>query len=333
MGMNREFCPQGKLCISSVQKKEPGFEDYRYTAYLAATKLGFYAVRNPEDQGITQNDFESILKNEYPVFILLVGVKESDVVKKEYKIAKENCLPIFIFIKSYNDKINDKTKKIIKELSKVDYNFNCSKFENCENLYDGIIHKLEEYIKNKNAVINKPKLEKGVGLAYRANELLMKKAKRQIIIYQSTSILLLGPRKGVGYEFSFYRQLLDWFTYADKDVEFLHVFNWEETQREIKDHAEFYELDIARNNITELYQRFKDEEKTIFSIRYSGAQNSTPYVITDTNIVFVVTIEEERYTIELPTYIMSIEEINKIKDELYLKTISIEIDKIKEIYK
>ena len=82
MNDNKKVYPQGKLCISSVQKKEEGFEDYRYMAYLAATEKGFYAVRNPENMGISQEDFEGTLKNEYPVFILLVGTIDSEVVNK-----------------------------------------------------------------------------------------------------------------------------------------------------------------------------------------------------------------------------------------------------------
>ena len=31
---------QGKLCISSVIVKENGFQDFRFAAYLAASRLG-----------------------------------------------------------------------------------------------------------------------------------------------------------------------------------------------------------------------------------------------------------------------------------------------------
>lgn len=38
---------QEHLCICSVQKKELGFEDYRFVAHVAASELGFAVVRNP----------------------------------------------------------------------------------------------------------------------------------------------------------------------------------------------------------------------------------------------------------------------------------------------
>ena len=63
----------GVLCISSVCYKESGFMDYRFTACKAARELGFKVIRNPEDTGITQNSFNSVLKQNNPVFILILG--------------------------------------------------------------------------------------------------------------------------------------------------------------------------------------------------------------------------------------------------------------------
>ena len=97
----------GVLCISSVCYKESGFMDYRFTACRAAKELGFKVIRNPEDTGITQNNFNSALKQDNPVFILLVGsteFEESEKVIEECKLALENGLPIFAFIKTESDK-------------------------------------------------------------------------------------------------------------------------------------------------------------------------------------------------------------------------------------
>ena len=87
----------GTLCISSVCYKEVGFMDYRFTAYRAASELGFTVIRNPEDTGITQNSFNSVLQQTNPVFILIIGDTEPcEVVKvvDECKLALENDLEV-----------------------------------------------------------------------------------------------------------------------------------------------------------------------------------------------------------------------------------------------
>ena len=181
--MNNMFYPQGKLCISSVQKKEEGFEDYRYTAYLAASSLGFNVIRNPEKDGMTQGLFEVDLGKDYPVFLLLVGTVESEVVNKEFAVALENCLPILVFIKKQDGKISKRSKNIIAKLSRASYDYECTSFSNCEELYNQVYERLKLYILNKEA--RRPVLEKGVSLAYRANTELMRKSKHQIVIYQA----------------------------------------------------------------------------------------------------------------------------------------------------
>lgn len=328
---NRNNCSQGDLCICSVHKKEKGFEDYRYIAYKAASELGFYVVRNPENIGITQDDFEKILRTQYPVFILIVGQIESDVVSREFQIAKEQCLPIFIFIKQHNGAISKNSTEIINKLSDVDYNYHCTIFNNCEDLYLHVHNRLSSYIREKNTL--SPILQKGVGLAYTTNQCVMGKAKKQIIIYQKTSILLLGPRKGYSYEGQFYRELLDWLKKVKDDIEFIHVFNLDETIKEIKEKSYEYDLDLAKNNLLKLYNIYKANGKINYlNIKYSKIQNSVGYVIADTNLVFVVPIENERYTIVLPSHIMKASEIEKIKEELYSKTTSLKETEISKIY-
>lgn len=331
MKEDRNNCSQGELCICSVQKREKGFGDYRFIAYKAASELGFYVVRNPENIGITQDDFEKVLRTQYPVFILIVGQVESDVVSREFQIAKEQCLPIFIFIKQHYGTISQNSTHIINKLSDVDYNYNCTVFENCEDLYLHVHNRLSSYIKEKNTL--NPILQKGVGLAYTTNQYVMGKAKKQIIVYQKTSILLLGPRKGYCYEVQFYRELIDWLKKAKENIEFIHVFNLEETLKEIKEKSYEYDLDLAKSNLTKLYEIYQINEKTnCLNIKYSKVQNSVGYIIADTNLVFVVPIENERYTIVLPSHIMKATEIEKIKEELYSKTTLLKESELSKIY-
>lgn len=329
--MDNTFYPQGKLCICSVQKKEEGFEDYRYMAYLAASSLGFDVIRNPERCGMTQEEFELCLKTEYPVFIFLVGTVESEVVNREVKIALKKCLPILIFIKKQNESISEKSKKIIKQLSEVSYNYECTSFSTCEELYNQVELRLKAYIMDKEA--KRPILQKGVPLAYRANTELMHKSKKQIVIYQATSILLLGPRLGCDYETEFYKELTQWLMKKqNENITFVHVFNWEETIREKREHANDYSLETAKNNLIDLYKQYQFNRTDCLNIRFSHICNSVPYVITDTNLVFVFPVENERFSIELPAHIMKEQEISTILDEITRKTTLLQFEKIEEFY-
>lgn len=329
--MATTFYPHGKLCICSVQKKEEGFEDYRYTTYLAAESLGFFAIRNPERNGMTQEEFELCLKVEYPVFIFLVGTVESEVVNEEFKIALEKCLPTFIFIKEKNGVIPKKTEKIISKLSRISYNYKCTTFSTCEQLYDQVCERLKSYILEKEA--KRPSLQTGVSLAYRSNTELMKKATRQIVIYQKTSILLLGPRRGCQYETNFYKQLTEWLiSNKNSNIEFVYVFDWDETVLEKETHAQDYSLDTARENFWNLYNQYQDTKEDSLNIRFSKVHNSVSYVIADTNLVFVIPIENERFSIKLPAPIMKEQEIHTLLDEITRKTTIIDTNKISEFY-
>ncbi len=329
--MNTTFYPNGKLCICSVQKKEEGFENYRYMAYMAATSLGFYAIRNPEMNGMTQEEFELCLKTEYPVFIFLVGTIESEIVNREVELAMKKCLPILIFIKKQDEVISEKSKKIITQLSEVSYNYECTTFSTCEDLYSQVYNRLKSYILDKEA--KRPILQKGVSLAYRANTELMKKSKRQIVIYQTSSILLLGPRRGCEYETEFYKELTEWLMKKrNEHIQFVHVFNWEETLRERNEHENEYSLKTAKANLLDLYKQYQFNEADCLNIRYSQVFNSIPYVITDTNLVFIIPIENERFSMELPAHIMKEQEICTILDEITRKTTIIDINKIVDFY-
>lgn len=330
--MDRQnFFPSGKLCISSVQKKEKGFEDYRYIAYLAASRLGFEVFRNPEDNVSTQKGFESTLQDDFPVFVLIIGEESSPMVSKEFNIALECCLPIFVFLKTQEDKISKKTQKNVKNISPSTYEYDCSKFENSEDLYNKVYDRLKQYITDN--ALKTSRFQKGAGLAYDINKRLLKKSKKQIIIYQRTSILILGPRKGVSNEIQFYKELTEWLHERSQNIEFLHVFNMEETVNEIKNNSWNYEdIEGAKENLNKLMANDRSKNNFPISIRYSKTNNPVSYVITDTNLVFVMPVETERYTLEMPANIMRASEIQILKNELYGATIlkSEDVDKIYE---
>ena len=328
--MSVSFYPHGKLCICSVQEKEAGFEDYRYMAYLAASSLGFEAIRNPERDGMTQKEFELCLRTQYPVCIFIVGTAGSNVVNEEIKLALKKCLPMLIFIKKQNGIISEESEELIRKLSDVSYNYECTTFSSCEELYKQVCERLKSYIldkASKHAV-----LQKDVAFAYRANTELLKKSKRQIAIYQNTSILLLGPRKGCQYENEFYKELTEWLVKnQNENISFVHVFNWDSILKEKQINYNNYNLEIAKENFMSIYRQYETENDSL-NIRYSHVHDVVPYVITDTNLVFIIPIEGERFSIELPANIMKEREINTILDEITRKTTIMDLNKIMDFY-
>ena len=87
------------VVISSVIEREDLFVEYRYVAKLAAEALGYKVLRNNEDFGSNQTNFNSFLDNERPVFIILIGSVPSETVKKECKRAIKNNLHIIPLFK------------------------------------------------------------------------------------------------------------------------------------------------------------------------------------------------------------------------------------------
>ena len=316
---------QGKLCISSVIVKENGFQDFRFAAYLAASRLGFDVKRNPEDSGITQANFEYILAHEYPVFILITGVVDSKVVLRECRQAIDNCLPIFIFIKANNGKMSKKTIDYMNEISKVAFAYDCTLFQTCEELYRQVDDRLRRYLNRKNKLY--PILQSDIAMAYSLNAELMPKVKKQIIVCQQTSILILGPRKNIEYEINFYKILLDWLINKDPSMEFLHVFSKTKTLQEIRQHGNCYDLGLAKRNLETL---FTNQKVNLFI--GTTKKESVSYVITDTNLLLVLPIEEYKYTINLPSYLMKNSEVDKIKHVLYRTSGKFGIDNIAEYY-
>lgn len=301
------------LCISSVVVKEDGFKDYRFAAYKAATEVGFDVKRNPEDIGSTQDSFEYALKNEYPVFILIVGEEDSDMVRKECKIALNKCLPLLIFLKeSDSGGISTKSTDFVKSLSAMSYDKLCSIFKNSEDLYQQTKSRLTDFLNNKNS--SYPLLNSDVGAAYNYCSNLFENTKKRIMIYQKTSSLILGPRVGIDYEYNFYECLFNWIKNKQPDMQFIHVFSKHDTLDELKNHSYDYDIAKAKLNFTNLYKQFKDDHN--FVIRINHVANDISYVISDANMVLVFPIENLRYSITLPFYLMKDSEISKIRTAL-----------------
>lgn len=212
----------GKVCISSVYAREENFKDYRFTVANAVMNLGYKAVRNPEDAGSTQSSFEDILREDDPIFVLLVGDVDSDTVKKECNLAISLGLNIIAFLKTKNSNISDNTKKIMKEISEKVYDIDCSCFESCEALYNAVTNRILNYQEKKlkyRADINRNK-----NLVYDTGSQMIQNSKRRIILSQDTSSLILGPRKGNSVERKFYDILVDWIKSTTPEMEFTHIF-------------------------------------------------------------------------------------------------------------
>lgn len=313
----------GALCISSVCYREAGFMDYRFTAYKAAKELGFDVLRNPEDTGITQNSFNSALKQNNPVFILLIGsssFEESKKVVDECKLALENGLPIFVFIKTGNDKkIPDNAREIIKTVSKTTYDGDCTLFSSCEELYETLQARLTDYIKVKMTL--RPDIQDNRGATYAYAYEQIKRAKKKIILSQKTSLLLLGPRRGNTYEHRAYEALLEWIQQKDRDMQFMHLFSWDETIADLSK-SEEYDIPAARRRLAGLLADEKAKnggvEPANLTFRAIGGDApSVAHLITDTGIQFVLPISGSVFNLVLPYYFATENELMKLITHLH----------------
>ncbi len=313
----------GALCISSVCYKEAGFMDYRFAAYKAAKELGFNVLRNPEDTGITQNSFNSALKHSNPVFILIIGsssFEQSEKVVDECKLALENGLPIFVFIKVGNDKkIPDNAREIVKTISQTTYDGDCTLFGSCEELYDTLQARLNDYIKAKMTL--RPDIQDNRGATYVYAYEQIKRAKKKIILSQKTSLLLLGPRKGNTYEHRAYEALLEWIQRKDRDMQFMHLFCWDETAADLAKSQE-YDIPAAKRRLIDLLAAEKAKhagmENSNLTFRaISGTVSNVAHLITDTGIQFVLPIAGNVFNLVLPYYFSTENELMKLITHLH----------------
>lgn len=301
----------GEACISSVITKESGFIDYRFAAYKAAEELGFKVIRNPEDTGMTQTRFNSILKQNSPIFILLVGDADSKMVADECRLALERGLPTFVFIKVvHNDikktkeskepdngdskhtneneapiyvegekYISPETQKIMKTISQITYNVDCALFASCEELYEAMRYRLTNYIEQKISLSPIIQYNKGSTYYYAYEQILA--AKKRIILSQKTSLLILGPRRGNTYERRTYDALFEWLENKlknnDSSMQFMHLFCFQNTKEDMKKgpHGNEYDIEAAKNKLCKLFELIREKnggkENPDITFRYLDA--------------------------------------------------------------
>ena len=334
--MTNSISTIGALCISSVCYKETGFMDYRFTAYKAANELGFNVIRNPEDTEITQNSYISALKYSNPVFILIVGdtvAEESKKVIDECKLALENGLPIFTFIKTgYDKNIPDNAKEVMKVVSKTTYDGDCTLFSSCEELYETLQARLNNYIKAKMTLRLDIQDNRGSTYAYAYEQI--KRAKKRIILSQKTSLLLLGPRKGNTYERRAYDALLEWIRNKDKDMQFMHLFCLEDTVKDLSSGE--YDIPTAKKTLIELLTDEKSkkiiaEHPNCTFRAIKGDAPSIAHLITDTGIQLVLPIAGNTFNLVLPYYFAKEGELMKLITHLHTQEY-VSYEDIQKIY-
>lgn len=294
----------GNVCISSVYAREIGFKDYRYVAYKAAEDLGYNVYRNPENKGATQREFEKILENKRPIFVLLVGQFNSKAVKEECNIALSLGLPIITLLWTENGKITSETKRHMKTISKATYEKDCSCFSNCEDLYGALQKRLTAYESER--MVTTAKFIPQHPQIYTTSEKIINNAKKRIILSQKTSIMMLGSRFGVKHEQDFYKKLINWIKNAGKDMEFLHVFSYQETKKELNN--AIYNCSNAKEELLKICGN-----KIPFSLVIrSTNDNITPCIICDNNLIVPFNLGIQEYNMFLPHYITDGASISKI---------------------
>ncbi|MCL2107272.1 MAG: hypothetical protein FWH26_09505 [Oscillospiraceae bacterium] len=284
-----------KICICSIYEREDNFKDYRFVAAKVAERLGYQPIRNPEEPGMTQLDFENILKNESPFFILLVGDVPSDAVLRECRIAIENGLNIITMLKKNAGTLSAKTKKIMNAISSTVFNADCACFDSCEMLDKALearIMSLHNKIMKNKIVINQNK-----NMVYDKAKEMITRARRRIILCQETSSLILGPRAGNFAEVSFHEELVKWIGGDGKNErEFVHIYNHAKTLDEIKNGNQ-YDLASSRSTLEGLLTG-----KTKIAFRKYSSDNSVANVIADNDMLFTFYMDKNRYNVLLPHF-------------------------------
>lgn len=323
----------GNVCISSVYARETSFKDYRYTACKAAEDLGYDVYRNPENIGSTQREFEKLLENKRPIFVLLVGQVNSKVVKDECNIALSLGLPIITLLWTENGKITNATKRLMKTISKATFEKDCSCFGSCEDLYKAIQKRLTAYEAER--MITTAKFVPQHAQIYTTSEKIINNAKKRVILCQQTSSVMLGPRTGVKHERDFYDGLTNWIKNASKDMEFLHIFSAPETKKELKNTV--YSCSNAKD---ELLKICSNKNNKISLVIRSTNDSIMPCIICDNNLIVPFKLGVQEYNLFLPHYITDgvtiskiVADIQGIKGSLLFSTDSATLTKIEDFYK
>lgn len=262
--------------ISSTIYQEKSFNDYRFAVERAAKDLGFTVMRNSEQPGTTQTKFKNFMKENYPVFILILGDILTANVKDECDLALDLGLTIIPFLKAEKlegKKASEKTLNNMRTISRTYYENDCRTFWDCDELYTDVVAQLKKYLEEPNKIDCIEKVD-----IYPRTKELIDSAKHRIILCQKTSSLLLGYRNKP-YEKKFYSEVIKWLQSQDSKVEFLHIFSERETKNELNS-AEYIAIEEARKNLEELISN-----KNNITIHLRTSHNLNPCVIIDNNLL------------------------------------------------
>ncbi|MBR4420862.1 MAG: hypothetical protein IKT32_08270 [Clostridia bacterium] len=269
------------VVISSVIEKEDKFLEYRYAAKLAAESLGYTVRRNNEDFGSNQTQFNQFLDSDRPIFIILLGDIQSEMVKEECKRAIKNNLHIIPFFKVANRDahIPQSALDLLNEISPPICAGDCMKFWSGEGLYNHITRALKN-LEEKTfapAVLNR-----GHGKIYEHASKMLEDAKQEYILCQKSSTLILGPNKSRADEISYYENLMAWLAnetrkFNGKHIKFTHIFSLEKTRLAIESNKANYDIASAKERFMSLLPNLSN----CLFINTDWQNNSHPFVISD----------------------------------------------------
>ncbi|MBD5548761.1 MAG: hypothetical protein HDQ97_15470 [Lachnospiraceae bacterium] len=303
MSITKEF----DAVISSTIYQENGFKDYRFIAEQVANSLGFTVLRNSEKPGATQQQFENCMKNDFPIFIALIGEKLTENVKNEYQLALKLGLPIITLIKTESDNIiSTPVKNNLCSISRYIYEKDCSTFCDCESLYISLKNRLLDY--NKTFRQNKINLLKSRSEIYPYTTNMICQAKHLVVLCQKSSTLLLGSRN-IDIEERCYSELTKWVELADNKMHFIHIFSKKYTLKELKNN-EYTSINKAKEKLLSIMQKTKAN----ISLRTSETLN--PCVVADHNMLFSLQLGNTTQYVELPGAFISSKNAEEIINPL-----------------
>ncbi|MCA5014124.1 MULTISPECIES: hypothetical protein [unclassified Enterococcus] len=312
-----------KVLISSVYVKEESFEDYRFIVKKAAEERGYEVVRNPEDSGITQKNFDHIIESEQALLFLLVGKVQSETVLKECWEAQANKVPIFPFMKVDLNGIAKESMELISSVSKELYDNECSCFKTGEDLYKSVIERLDYY---ENQTRNVEIFSGYVG-SYKTATTLIKNGKRMNITFQKTSSLLLGPKRGDIRDKELYDALIsEIFDSSANKKTIIYLTNLEETKRSLYNfiYSKAVKEEDSEERLKRWYNYFERFRKitTIpdsnFVIKDTSlvGDEIKPFVYTDQEVFFLTEIGLNKWSISLPQGYIDSKQIDSLEHHL-----------------
>ena len=327
----------GRVAISSVIKKEAGFDLYRFIAKLAAESLNFEVLLNDEDSGTTQAEFNRALDKDIQVVIAIFGEVESKTVIEECNRALNNHLRLIALFKK---PLTDNIKKYISSISHPLFNSDCHGFSTASELYEHVRVSLEKYLIER---ITPAELSKGHAIIYKKATELLESARREFVLSQKTSTLFLGPRLGNSDEIVFYDKMMDRLRDIDNKLTdscmvFKHIFSMKHTLKDKSSNQ--YNIENAKKNICEVL--LDSTRKTSKKIRIElialddWKSNYAPFTISDGDILTNIFFTDIEFNVVLKRENITYSSLNTITSDIgrkghvytHLKTYKALIDKI-----